>query len=282
MDEVLGRVCAAMDALAVSEINMAVRALGKIRESKRIFGLIERMRALRIDPSEETFEFLANSFVMTVAEDARAKSMKQLPEPSASMPEVVFVGRSNVGKSSLVNYILNRKALASTSATPGHTKKFHFFAVNAERKDLPSFFLVDVPGLGYAEAEESTTDSWRSLLERYLCVRDSLCTVFHLVDARHALTPTDEAMLALVGRAGAERAAEGRRRFSYVVVLTKTDKASPKQRAATERAVRRGCEGAGLGSGVAVIRSSVQAREGRDALWSTLVGDLERFALGPL
>ena len=103
-----------------------------------------------------------------------------------------MVGRSNVGKSSLVNFIVNRKALASTSATPGHTKAFHFYAVNNNQPKLPNFYLVDVPGLGYAEADEGSMDSWRSLIERYLTVRESLVLVLHLVDARHGITSVDE------------------------------------------------------------------------------------------
>ena len=97
--------------------------------------------------------------------------MRDLPEPDEAMPEIVFVGRSNVGKSSLVNFLVNRKALASVDPTPGHTTQFHFFGVNRGRADLPSFYLVDVPGLGYAEASEGAQDSWRSLLERYLTVQ---------------------------------------------------------------------------------------------------------------
>ena len=102
--------------------------------------------------------------------------MSSLPNPDMGMPEVMFLGRSNVGKSSLVNMLCNRKALASTSATPGsmiiiafiaivviitifsiiagHTKHFHFFGVNLARDDIQPFYLVDVPGLGYAEVDE--------------------------------------------------------------------------------------------------------------------------------
>jgi len=70
--------------------------------------------------------------------------------------------------------ICNRKSMASTSATPGHTKEFHFYAVNKDRKDIQSFYLVDVPGLGYAQADEGKMDSWKNLIERYLAVRSTL------------------------------------------------------------------------------------------------------------
>ena len=102
--------------------------------------------------------------------------------------------RSNVGKSSLVNFLVNRKTLASTSSTPGHTTQFHFFNINKDRSDyLPHFRLVDVPGLGYAETDTTNIqDSWRSLLDRYISVREPLAAVFHLIDSRHKITPTDE------------------------------------------------------------------------------------------
>ena len=145
-----------MPGLPAARINVVLRALGRRRCVREIFTLIEQMRIRGPAPDDETLEFLASALVASVEEEAKARSMKDLPKPVADLPEVVFAGRSNVGKSSLVNFMVNRKALASTSATPGHTTQFHFFNVNAGRKDLPTFRLVDVPGLGYAEAEENT------------------------------------------------------------------------------------------------------------------------------
>mmetsp|Transcript_25889 Transcript_25889/g.24716 ORF Transcript_25889/g.24716 Transcript_25889/m.24716 type:complete len:654 (+) Transcript_25889:102-2063(+) len=224
----------------VCDINPVIRALGRRRLVSPIFELLDCMRAQGMPPDDESLEFLANALVVTVGEESKSKTMKDLPEPNMDMPEVVFAGRSNVGKSSLVNFLVNRKALASISPTPGHTTQFHFFAVNKERVDLPSFYLVDVPGLGYAEATDGTQDSWRSLLERYLTIRDSLGAVFHLIDSRHQITPTDEMMMEIVGRASASRKAAGRKPFLYTVILTKTDKASDKGLAKTERDVRIG------------------------------------------
>ncbi|KAJ1443926.1 P-loop containing nucleoside triphosphate hydrolase protein, partial [Ochromonadaceae sp. CCMP2298] len=134
--------------------------------------------------------------------------------------QVVFVGRSNVGKSSLVNFLLNRKALASTSATPGHTKQFHLFAVNEKQGGLgpPSFRLVDVPGIGYAEAAEQKQDSWRGLLQRYLARREPLKLVCHLVDARHKVTAADKEVCAYVSMS------RGTAPFRYAILLTKGDK----------------------------------------------------------
>jgi GTP-binding protein len=273
-DDIVSRTIATLPLMRISQVNMVIRALGKARMSKRVLEVVEAMRAARLEPDEETFEFLANAFVVSVDEVAKVRSMRDLPDPDRAMPEVVFVGRSNVGKSSLVNFLVNRKALASTSATPGHTKHFHFFAVNRGRADLNAFMLVDVPGLGYAEADEGTQDSWRGLLERYLSVRESLCTVFHLVDSRHRLTPTDRLMIEIVTRAQEVRAAQGCGPFKYVVVLTKTDKASARDVSASARDV---AEGTLTLAGTRVVQSSSVARRGRDELLRVLVDNLETW-----
>lgn len=92
--------------------------------------------------------------------------------------------------------ILFVQALASTSATPGHTQHFHFFSVNKDSKKLPEFTFVDVPGLGYAETvDEDQQQSWRSLLERYLSRRESLTLVCHLIDSRNKMTATDDEVI---------------------------------------------------------------------------------------
>ena len=267
--------------LTVPETNLVLRGLGRVRLPRLLLRLLSALRALSLAPDDESLECLSNALVANVDERYRARAMRDLPAPDSAAPEVVFVGRSNVGKSSLVNYIVNRRAIASTSDTPGHTKSFHFFDVNPNRTDLPRFTLVDVPGLGYAEAANGTTDSWRGLLERYLSVRESLCTVFHLVDARHKLTPTDEQMIELVGRALADRGVEGRKGFRYVVVLTKTDRARAADVDATTR-VLEAAAGAGLGSvvgegdgGLRVLRTSATARRGSEDVWRTLLDHLD-------
>lgn len=180
-----------MKQYSIQEINTVLRILGKTRQIQEIFNLFQHMKSLEIQPNEESYEFLSTALVVSVHEECQSSSMRDLPSIDMKRPEIVFAGRSNVGKSSLVNFLVNRKTLASTSPTPGHTTQFHFFSVNQDRKDLPSFRLVDVPGLGYAEAEGSTQDSWRSLLERYVSVREPLAAVMHLIDSRHKITPTD-------------------------------------------------------------------------------------------
>lgn len=142
----------------------------------------------------------------------------QLPEPRPV--EVAFAGRSNVGKSSLVNALTGRKTLARTSNTPGRTRALNFFALGK------SAFLVDMPGYGYARAPKAEVRAWTALIERYLAGRAALRRVFLLIDARHGMKPSDEAVMALMDRAA----------IVYQPVLTKID-AVPK--AARGQAVER-------------------------------------------
>ncbi len=128
--------------------------------------------------------------------------------PEARSLEVAFAGRSNVGKSSLLNALVARKALARTSNTPGRTREVNFFALGDE------VFLVDLPGYGYARAAKTEVKGWNRLIQDYLKGRQALRRVFLLVDARHGLKHTDEPILSLMDVAA----------VSYQVVLTKTDK----------------------------------------------------------
>lgn len=128
--------------------------------------------------------------------------------PEARPLEVAFAGRSNVGKSSLLNALVARKALARTSNTPGRTREVNFFTLGDE------VFLVDLPGYGYARAAKTEVKGWNRLIQDYLKGRQALRRVFLLVDARHGLKHTDEPILSLMDVAA----------VSYQVVLTKTDK----------------------------------------------------------
>ena len=128
--------------------------------------------------------------------------------PPADRMEVCFAGRSNVGKSSLINALTGRKALARTSNTPGRTQEINFFTAG------DSHYLVDVPGYGFANAPVAVVDKWQRLLKNYLSGRVSLRRVFLLVDARHGPKPVDEEIMQLLGRSA----------VTFQVVLTKTDK----------------------------------------------------------
>lgn len=128
--------------------------------------------------------------------------------PPADRPEVAFAGRSNVGKSSLVNALTGRKTLARTSNTPGRTQQLIFFDLGGR------LTLVDMPGYGYAKVSKSTVARWTSLLKAYLRGRVTLRRAYVLVDARHGLKPSDGDIMALLDKAA----------VPYRVVLTKADK----------------------------------------------------------
>lgn len=128
--------------------------------------------------------------------------------PPERLPEIAFAGRSNVGKSSLVNALTGRRVLARTSNTPGRTRQINFFDLGG------ALMLVDLPGYGYAEASKTAIKRWTGLLRRYLQIRGALRRVCVLIDARHGIKEVDRPLLGMLDAAG----------VSYQVVLTKTDK----------------------------------------------------------
>ena len=137
--------------------------------------------------------------------------------PAPDRPEIAFAGRSNVGKSSLINALVDQRGLARTSNTPGRTQELNFF----EAPDM-ALFLVDMPGYGFAKAPKTKVDSWNRLIDDYLRGRAALARVFLLIDARHGLKPPDLAVMPMMDVAA----------VSYQVVLTKADKIKPTELAA--------------------------------------------------
>lgn len=130
--------------------------------------------------------------------------------PTDGIPEIALVGRSNVGKSSTVNTLLNRRNFARTSQTPGKTRTINFYLINKE------FFFVDLPGYGYAKIAKSEKEKWGVIMERYLQERDELCAIFLLVDIRHEPTNDDVMMYEWIKHFG----------YNCVVIATKADKIS--------------------------------------------------------
>jgi GTP-binding protein len=162
-------------------------------------------------PELETSELEAGRllFAGTCEFVAGAASVAQLPP--LTLPEIAFAGRSNVGKSSLINALTGRKALARVSHTPGRTQQINFFSLSGR------LMLVDLPGYGYAAASKQKVANWTGLIEDYLKGRPQLKRVCLLIDARHGLKDTDKAAMKLMDSAA----------VVYQVVLTKADKMKP-------------------------------------------------------
>ena len=169
---------------------------------------------------EDAIEAARKAFAGKIAFLKSAPTLDFIPDPV--VPEIAFAGRSNVGKSSLLNALTGRNALARTSNTPGRTQELNFFDVG----DPLAFRLVDMPGYGFAKAPKDMVKKWRFLINDFLRGRQVLKRVLVLVDSRHGLKDVDHEIMAMLDKAA----------VSYRVVLTKADKIKPTELAAITEA----------------------------------------------
>lgn len=168
--------------------------------------------------------------------------------PENTLPEVAFAGKSNVGKSSLINGLINRKSLARTSAKPGKTQTINFYNINGE------MYLVDLPGYGYAKIAESEKKKWGAMIENYLHSSKQLLAVFLLIDIRHAPSENDRMMYEWMVYQG----------FAPIIIATKLDKIKRSQVQKNVKIIR---EGLKVEPGTKVFPYSAMTKQGREEIW---------------
>ena len=171
--------------------------------------------------------------------------------PETDVPQVAFAGKSNVGKSSLINALMNRKALARTSASPGKTQTINFYNVN------DAMYLVDLPGYGYAKVSQSVKEQWGKLIERYLKRSRQLKAVFLLVDIRHDPSANDKMMYDWIVHNG----------YQPIIIATKVDKL---KRSQVQKHVKALKDGLNLLPGTRVIPFSAETKQGREEIWELM------------
>lgn len=171
--------------------------------------------------------------------------------PDTQYNEVAFAGKSNVGKSSLINALMNRKSLARTSAQPGKTQTINFYNIN------DAMYLVDLPGYGYAKASQSEKEKWGKMIERYLNTSKKLQAVFLLIDIRHDPSANDKMMYEWMVFHG----------FKPIIIATKLDKIKRSQLQKNLKAIR---EGLKVEPGTIIIPFSAETKQGREEIWELI------------
>jgi len=177
-------------------------------------------------------------------------SINQLP--AKRLPEVAFSGRSNVGKSSIINCLVNRKKLALTSSTPGKTRLLNYYCVN------DAFYLVDLPGFGYAKVAQQERQAWKKLIESFFTNSNFLKGVIHIIDSRHGLTKLDQDMVDWLSHL----------KMPLLIVATKTDKLPRSKANLMLENIAKQAGGLGV-SGITPF--SAITKLGRDQVWKAIV-----------
>lgn len=177
--------------------------------------------------------------------------------PENTKPEIAFAGKSNVGKSSLINGLMNRKSLARTSAQPGKTQTINFYNIN------DAMYLVDLPGYGYAKVSETEKQKWGQMIENYLHTSKQLKAVFLLIDIRHAPSANDKTMYEWILYQG----------YEPIIIATKLDKL---KRSQVQKQVKILREGLGLKKESILIPFSAETKQGREEIWQIMDKLIER------
>ncbi|MBE5926891.1 MAG: YihA family ribosome biogenesis GTP-binding protein [Lachnospiraceae bacterium] len=171
--------------------------------------------------------------------------------PENKLPEIAFAGKSNVGKSSLINGLLNRKSLARTSSQPGKTQTINFYNINE------ALYFVDLPGYGYAKVSKDVQEKWGVMIENYLQTSKQLKAVFLLIDIRHEPSANDKNMYEWVVYNG----------YNPIIIATKLDKIKRSQIQKQLKLIRQGLN---VKPGTIILPFSAQTKQGRDEIWSTI------------
>lgn len=175
--------------------------------------------------------------------------------PVNELPEIAFAGKSNVGKSSLINGLLNRKSLARTSSSPGKTQTINFYNINKE------LYFVDLPGYGYAKVSQEIRSKWGRMIERYLHGSDKLVLVFLLIDIRHEPGENDVTMYEWIIANG----------YQPVIIATKLDKIKRSQK---DKCIKMIKEKLKVSKDTVVIPFSAETKQGRDEIWDYIQSSL--------
>lgn len=183
--------------------------------------------------------------------------------PVNTLPEVAFAGKSNVGKSSLINALMCRKSLARTSSQPGKTQTINYYNVNRE------IYFVDLPGYGYAKVSKTEKEKWGKMIEKYLHTSAQLKRVYLLVDIRHEPNANDKQMYDWIVQSG----------FEPVIIATKLDKINRSQK---DKHIKMLKEGLKLRKGTTVIPFSAETKQGRDDIYEDIMSVISEEQTGGL
>ncbi len=171
--------------------------------------------------------------------------------PQNGKPEIAFAGKSNVGKSSLINALMNRKSLARTSAQPGKTQTINFYNIN------DAMYLVDLPGYGYAKVSQSEKEKWGKMIENYLHESKQLKAVFLLIDIRHEPSANDKQMYDWISYQG----------YDPIIIATKLDKINRSQIQKQVKLIKTKLQ---VKPGTLILPFSAQTKQGRDEIWEVM------------